>query len=106
MDGLRLSPEASSSWRWIRLRSPYPDQGYGKKLVGGNHSRIEGPYILYNPTTEYTTCSSVSAVWTPAAGTTYGWPGPRIPTDRITTQRERTWSMRTDREGASLTTGP
>lgn len=32
---------------------PYPDQGYGKKLVGGNHSRIEGPYILYNPATEY-----------------------------------------------------
>lgn len=32
---------------------PLPDQGYGKKLVGGNHSRIEGPYILYNPTTKY-----------------------------------------------------
>lgn len=32
---------------------PFPDQGYGKKLLGGNHSRIEGPYILYNPTTEY-----------------------------------------------------
>lgn len=32
---------------------PLPDQGYGKKLVGGNHSRIEGPYILYNPSTEY-----------------------------------------------------
>lgn len=32
---------------------PFPDQGYGKKLLGGNHSRIEGPYILYNPTTRY-----------------------------------------------------
>lgn len=32
---------------------PYPDQGYGKKLLGGNHSRIEGPYILYSPETEY-----------------------------------------------------
>lgn len=32
---------------------PKPDQGYGKKLIGGNHSRIEGPYILYSPHTEY-----------------------------------------------------
>lgn len=32
---------------------PYPGQGYGKKLLGGNHSRIEGPYILYSPETEY-----------------------------------------------------
>ncbi len=32
---------------------PYPDQGYGKKLLGGNHSRIEGPYILYSPETDY-----------------------------------------------------
>jgi len=32
---------------------PFPDQGYGKKLAGGNHSRIEGPYILYNQTTGY-----------------------------------------------------
>ncbi|MBB3112348.1 arabinan endo-1,5-alpha-L-arabinosidase [Paenibacillus phyllosphaerae] len=32
---------------------PYPDQGYGKKLLGGNHSRIEGPYMLYNPQTDY-----------------------------------------------------
>ncbi|GHV32575.1 extracellular endo-alpha-(1-_5)-L-arabinanase 2 [Clostridia bacterium] len=27
--------------------------GYGKKLLGGNHSRIEGPYILYSPETDY-----------------------------------------------------
>ena len=32
---------------------PYPDQGYGKHLIGGNHSRIEGPYIQYDPNTEY-----------------------------------------------------
>ena len=32
---------------------PLPDQGYGKRLVGGNHSRIEGPYILYNPDLDY-----------------------------------------------------
>ncbi|WP_172251752.1 family 43 glycosylhydrolase [Saccharibacillus deserti] len=30
-----------------------PGQGYGKKLIGGNHSRIEGPYMLYNPQTDY-----------------------------------------------------
>ncbi|MGM0922731.1 MAG: LamG-like jellyroll fold domain-containing protein [Bacillota bacterium] len=32
---------------------PLPDQGYGKKLLGGNHSRIEAPYIQYNPVTDY-----------------------------------------------------
>jgi arabinan endo-1,5-alpha-L-arabinosidase len=32
---------------------PFPGQGYGKKLLGGNHSRIEGPYILYNPETKF-----------------------------------------------------
>jgi arabinan endo-1,5-alpha-L-arabinosidase len=32
---------------------PLPGQGYGKKLLGKNHSRIEGPYILYNPDTDY-----------------------------------------------------
>ncbi|MEC1751259.1 glycoside hydrolase family 43 protein [Bacillus mojavensis] len=32
---------------------PLPGQGYGKKLLGGNHSRIEGPYVLYNPDTKY-----------------------------------------------------
>ncbi len=30
-----------------------PGQGYGKKLIGGNHSRIEGPYIIYSPESEY-----------------------------------------------------
>jgi arabinan endo-1,5-alpha-L-arabinosidase len=32
---------------------PLPGQEYGKKLLGGNHSRIEGPFIQYNPETEY-----------------------------------------------------
>ena len=27
--------------------------GYGKKLLGGNHSRIEAPYIMYSPDTDY-----------------------------------------------------
>lgn len=29
------------------------EKGYGKKLLGGNHLRIEAPYILYSPETEY-----------------------------------------------------
>lgn len=32
---------------------PQPNQGYGQTLLGGNHSRIEGPYILYSPHSEY-----------------------------------------------------
>lgn len=32
---------------------PKKHQGYGKKLLGKNHSRIEGPYILYHPDTAY-----------------------------------------------------
>lgn len=32
---------------------PRPGQGYGKKLLGKNHSRIEGPYVLYHPQTAY-----------------------------------------------------
>lgn len=32
---------------------PLPNQGYGKKLLGGNHSTIEAPYILYNEQTDY-----------------------------------------------------
>ena len=28
-------------------------QGYGKHLLGGNHARIEGAYVLYHPETEY-----------------------------------------------------
>ena len=32
---------------------PLPGQNYGKKLLGKNHARIEGPYILYSPDTDY-----------------------------------------------------
>ena len=32
---------------------PLAGQGYGKKLIGGNHSRIEAPYILHHPGTGY-----------------------------------------------------
>ena len=32
---------------------PLEGQGYGKKLLGKNHARIEGPYILYSPETDY-----------------------------------------------------
>ncbi len=32
---------------------PLAGQGYGKKLIGGNHSRIEAPYILHHPETGY-----------------------------------------------------
>ena len=32
---------------------PKPGQGYGKKLMGGNHVRIEGAYIIYSPETSY-----------------------------------------------------
>ncbi len=30
-----------------------PGQGYGKKLIGGNHARIEGGYVLYAPKSGY-----------------------------------------------------
>jgi len=32
---------------------PLPNQGYGKRLMGGNHSRIEGAYVMYSPVTAY-----------------------------------------------------
>lgn len=32
---------------------PLPDQGYGKHLWGGNHSRIEGPAVLYDAEAGY-----------------------------------------------------
>ena len=32
---------------------PLPGQGYGKRLMGGNHSRIEGAYVMYSPVTQY-----------------------------------------------------
>lgn len=36
------------------IGQPLPGQnGYGKKLIGGNSSRIEGSYIIYSPETAY-----------------------------------------------------
>ncbi|MBB3060870.1 immunoglobulin-like domain-containing protein [Microbulbifer rhizosphaerae] len=32
---------------------PQPGQGYGKHLAGGNHSAIEGSYMLYSPESDY-----------------------------------------------------
>jgi arabinan endo-1,5-alpha-L-arabinosidase len=32
---------------------PFPGQGYGQHLMGGNHSRIEGGYVLYSPDSGY-----------------------------------------------------
>ncbi len=32
---------------------PLLGQGYGKKLIGRNHSRIEGPFMLYSPESAY-----------------------------------------------------
>ncbi|WP_269433065.1 glycoside hydrolase family 43 protein [Paenibacillus sp. FJAT-27812] len=32
---------------------PYPDQGYGKRLLGNNHSRIEAPYMMHSKETDY-----------------------------------------------------
>ncbi|SFG88185.1 arabinan endo-1,5-alpha-L-arabinosidase [Duganella sp. CF458] len=32
---------------------PKPGQGYGKHLMGGNHARIEGAYVLYSPDSKY-----------------------------------------------------
>lgn len=32
---------------------PLPGQGYGKRLMGGNHSRIEGAFVMYSPETSY-----------------------------------------------------
>lgn len=29
------------------------ESGYGKKILGGNHVRIEGAFVIYNPSTEY-----------------------------------------------------
>lgn len=36
-----------------RTGMPLPGQGYGKRLMGGNHARIEGAYVMYSPATSY-----------------------------------------------------
>ena len=35
------------------IGQPIAGNGYGKKLIGGNSSRIEGAYIIYSPETAY-----------------------------------------------------
>jgi len=32
---------------------PLADQGYGKRLMGGNHARIEGPNVTYSPQSRF-----------------------------------------------------
>jgi len=32
---------------------PFEDQGYGQRMLGGNHLRIEGPYVVHSPETGY-----------------------------------------------------
>lgn len=32
---------------------PLENQGYGKKILGGNHLRIEAPYVMYSPESDY-----------------------------------------------------
>lgn len=41
---LRMNPETGY---------PLPDQGYGKRIAGGNHAPMEGPFILHNHETGY-----------------------------------------------------
>ena len=45
---LEMNPETG-----FPLENQTENRGYGKKLLGKNHARIEGPYILYSPDTEY-----------------------------------------------------
>ncbi len=38
----------------LNTKTGFPlDKGYGKKILGGNHLRIEGSYVIYNPDTSY-----------------------------------------------------
>ncbi|MCP8898104.1 LamG-like jellyroll fold domain-containing protein [Gilvimarinus xylanilyticus] len=32
---------------------PEPDQGYGKHIIGGAHSSIEGSFVIYSPESDY-----------------------------------------------------
>ena len=41
---MRMNPETGL---------PYEGQGYGKRLLGNNHSRIEAPYMMYSKETDY-----------------------------------------------------
>lgn len=46
---LRLDATADSP----TLGQPLPGQGYGTKILGGNHAPIEGGYVIYSPESEY-----------------------------------------------------
>ncbi len=46
---LRLDHAADSP----DLGRPLPGQGWGTRLIGGNHAQIEGAHILYSPESEY-----------------------------------------------------
>ena len=38
----------------LNTKTGFPlDKGYGKKILGGNHLRIEGSYVIYNTDTSY-----------------------------------------------------
>ncbi len=54
---------------------PLPGPGFGKKLVGGNHSRIKGLYILYSPRTVYYFFLGLSRL-NARGGTTSGYVSP------------------------------
>ncbi len=36
-----------------KTKMPKSGQGYGKRITGGKHSRIENPYIIYDETSDY-----------------------------------------------------
>ena len=57
---------------------PLPGQGYGKKLLGGNHSRIEGPYMVYHPATDYYYLYLSYGDWMRLTATICGWSDPKI----------------------------
>lgn len=85
---------------------PLPGQGYGKKLLGGNHSRIEGPYVLYNPDTQYYYLYLSYAVSMQQAATTSVWPAPRNRTALTMMQKAIQCSTSAAREAHSSTTVP
>lgn len=66
---------------------PLPGQGYGKKLIGGNHSRIEGAYILYHPETQYYYLYMSFGGLPLTAGTTFASPAPKTLTALIMMQK-------------------
>ena len=66
---------------------PLPGQGYGKRLMGGNHSRIEG-------------------AWMRTAATTCAWRVRSIPTGPTWTPRAMTWPMSARTRASPCSTTP